>query len=319
MRLPRLCAVTLSALLAACGPKRPQNNGQSQEELKAGKVAGAALSVGVTLDDSLGLAFLLSRLETTTQTPPIKIPEGETLYFLESDPAFELLRPLLKDYPSKQPYLLYGAEGSQQATVSGVALTRAGCDERWAAYPLLAAQQPITKSEVVLARPGEGASGLTSLRLLAPSDSVPEAVRAILDGLPLLGAGSEKRLWARLLELDGDSGAELFVARATLEPLADHGARAAAVEGLWLDESSGSWRLIEQSARRIAQEDLLRFSGGEGWEQWASPPVLVVDIEGDSIAEVVRSAADGYSLWRFEAGEATRVSQWVLAAKERCE
>jgi hypothetical protein len=307
--------VCLLASLFACGHKLSQSSqGTSQEGAKPGQIPDSALSVGVVSENDI---FLLSRLETTTQTPPIKIPAGEPLFIKESDTIFSDIQPLLKNYPAKQPYIIYSAEGSQTLTVSGVAITRAGCEEEWAVYPLFVTEEPLTKSEVVIARQGEASPAITSLRLFEPTNEVPESVRAILESTKT-PPNAQKKIWARLLELDGDSGAELFVARFLYEPLGDQGFRSAMIEGFWFDEANGSWKIIEQNSHEVAQEDLLHFSS-DNWVQQASPPLLVLDVENDKVAEVVRASATGYSLWRFDADKAKFISHWVSAADESCD
>jgi hypothetical protein len=309
------------SLALSCGQKKPPSASDPtkdpQEVVKPGQIAGSLLSVGIVVDAPKGLVLLLSRLKTAGEAPTL---DQEPRILLETDPEFTALRVQIADYPNKKNYIVSSSEGSQNASVAGIAVTSASCGTSWAAYPLLVTQQPLPEGEVaVILRTGEASGALSSRRMLDVSPMIPEVVQTSIEKISPRIARREQRYWSRFVELDGDSGAEIVVARLLFEPLGDNAAREAVVESFWLDESKGAWSVLSKNTREIAQEDLLRFSPNQPWEKWISPPVLVVDLESDKIAEVIRASLDGYSLWRVDAGALHQISFAQLASQERCE
>lgn len=315
MKTKLLC---LALLLFSCGHRAQATSTSPSQETPAGNTPyGAPLLIAANPTPEKNLLLVLSRLETKTEAPPLEISSDEPIIIPESDPAFARVVGALKSYPGGVSYWVYSSLANMEAKVSGVALVHTACGDSWAAYPVLTTSALISE-EAVLVRVAEGVVASHAARLLPPTNSLPEALRATISKIsdPKEKRYTTERYFVRVLELDGDPGAEAFVARLLLEPLGDESARAAKVESFWLDEAQGGWKALHTSKQSIAQEDLSQFSES-GWEKVAAPPILVVETNGS--IDILRQTTEGYSLWRTEKGKLTMVASEALASKEICD
>lgn len=236
-------------------------------------------------------------------------PSGEVegvLHLSRDDARFQALAARTPLLAEKGVYTAYLPDGSRlTGEAQGAVVFPGGCAALSVA-PLIKLSAPLPEEGTpLLLYAGLAERGPSVARMQEPTRELPEGLRDFFSSrlrgaLSAMPHGAEA-FYVVPLALDGDATPEYFVARAVFEPLGEEGARKVVLESFWLDPSDREVRVLShEPPYALPQEDIYSFSRAGGWEIFLSPPVLLTDLNGDNLAEIVRQSVEGYELWLFD-------------------